>query len=219
MPVVKVEPTDEHPIPYDMSDEKPKTLLEEIAVAGNTAELLVDLGAPLSADEDVAKATKKLKDAVTKGKTKNLNEVSTAFGAAAFLRQYGQQLALDVNQVRAALTFKLMELANYGDPKVELKALELLGKHSDISLFSSKSEITINYKNPEDLENAIKERVKRLMNADVIDMIPLGQSIDEELKHFDHNEADSFSDLSEEGEEADEDDPADAEEEEQTDED
>ena len=194
MPVVKVEPTDEHPIPYDMGDEKPKTLLDEIAVAGNTAELLVDLGAPLEVDENIKKQAKKLDEVVKKGKTKNLNEVSTAFGAAAFLRQYGQQLALDVNQVRAALTFKLMELANYGDPKIELKALELLGKHSDISLFSSKSEITINYKDPTELENAIKERVKRLMNADVIDMIPLGQSIDEELKHFDHNEAGSFSD-------------------------
>lgn len=212
MPVVKVEPTDEHPIPYDMGDEKPKTLLDEIAVAGNTAELLVDLGAPLEVDENIKKQAKKLDEVVKKGKTKNLNEVSTAFGAAAFLRQYGQQLALDVNQVRAALTFKLMELANYGDPKVELKALELLGKHSDISLFTSKSEITINYKDPTELENAIKERVKRLMNADVIDMIPLGQSIDEELKHFDHNEAGSFS-------EVEEDDPADAEEEEQTDED
>ena len=200
MPVVKVEPTDEHPIPYDMGDEKPKTLLDEIAVAGNTAELLVDLGAPLEVDENIKKQAKKLDEVVKKGKTKNLNEVSTAFGAAAFLRTYGQQLALDVNQVRAALTFKLMELANYGDPKIELKALELLGKHSDISLFTSKSEITINYKDPTELENAIKERVKRLMNADVIDMMPLGQTIEEELKHFDHNEAGSFSEVEDEGE-------------------
>lgn len=209
MPVVKVEPTDEHPVPYDTAEEKPKTLLDEIAVAGNTAELLVDLGAPLGADEDVAKATKKLSDVVKKGKIKNLNEVSTAFGAAAFLRQYGQQLALDINQVRAALTFKLMELANYGDPKVELKALELLGKHSDIGLFTNKSEITINYKDPTELENAIKERVKRLMNADIIDITPLGQSIDEELEHFappgrfddeDEEEDDADAEDDEEGE-------------------
>jgi hypothetical protein len=189
MPVIKVEPTNEHPVPFSTEDEVPKTLLEEIAIAGNTAELLVDLGAPLNADEDLAKQAKKLDDVVRKGKTKNLTDVSTSFGAAAFLKAYGQQLALDVNQVRAALTFKLMELANFGDPKIELKALELLGKHSDIGLFTSKSEITINYKDPTELENAIKERVKRLMNADVIDMMPLGQSIEEELNHFDHNEA------------------------------
>jgi hypothetical protein len=184
MPVIKVEPTDEHPVPFSTDPELPKTLLEEIAIAGNTAELLVDLGAPLKADEDLAKEAKKLADVVHKGKTKNLNQVSTSFGAAAFLRKYGQQLALDANEVRAALTFKLMELANFGDPKVELKAIELLGKHSDIGLFTNKSEITINYKDPAELENAIKERVKRLMNADIIDITPLGQSIEEELAVF-----------------------------------
>ena len=48
-------------------------------------------------------------------------------------------------------------------------------------MFTERSEITINYKNPEDLEKAIKERVKRLLNADVIDVTPLGANLDEEL--------------------------------------
>jgi hypothetical protein len=74
-----------------------------------------------------------------------------------------------------------MEIANCGDPKFELKALELLGKHSDIGLFSERSEITINYKTPEALEDAIKERVKRLLNADIIDVTPIGMDIEEEL--------------------------------------
>ena len=74
-----------------------------------------------------------------------------------------------------------MEIANCGDPKFELKALELLGKHSDIGLFTSRSEVTINYKNPEDLENAIKERVKRLLNAEYVDITPMSMNLDEEL--------------------------------------
>ena len=74
-----------------------------------------------------------------------------------------------------------MELADCGDPRYELKALELLGKHSDIGLFTERSEITINYQDPKELEDAIKERVKRLLNADVIDVTPLGADLDEEL--------------------------------------
>lgn len=74
-----------------------------------------------------------------------------------------------------------MEIADCGDPKYELKALELLGKHSDIGLFTERSEITINYKTPEALENAIKERVKRLLNADIIDVTPMGLNLEEEL--------------------------------------
>jgi len=34
---------------------------------------------------------------------------------------------------------------------------------------------------PEGLEKAITDRVKRLLNADVIDMKPLGMDLDEEL--------------------------------------
>ena len=57
-------------------------------------------------------------------------------------------------------------------------------RHSDIGLFTERSEITINYKSPEDLENAIKERVKRLLNADVVDVVPLNADLDEELGVF-----------------------------------
>jgi len=83
--------------------------------------------------------------------------------------------------VRLALTNKLLEIADCGDIKFELKAIELLGKHSDVGLFTERSEINVNYNSPESLENAIKERVKRLLNADIIDMKPLGMDLDEEL--------------------------------------
>ena len=182
MPIVQIEPTDEHPVPYDTSDEVASTFIEELEVAGKTAELQVDLGVSLELDPaDTARQENLLKEAIKNKKSSSLTNVNTAFAAAAFLKTYGQQLALDVASARAAVTNKLMELANCGDPKFELKALELLGKHSDIGLFTERSEITINYKNPEDLENAIKERVKRLLNADIIDITPLETSIEEEL--------------------------------------
>ena len=182
MPTTKIEPTKDKPVPYDTSDDAVPTLLEELAVAGNTAELKAELGAPLEISAADAEREKKLLEAVVKDKsTKNLTNQTTAFAAAAFLRSYGSSLALDVASARSAITNKLMEIANCGDTRYELKALELLGKHSDIGLFTERSEVTINYKNPEDLENAIKERVKRLLNADVIDVTPLGMDLDEEL--------------------------------------
>lgn len=50
-----------------------------------------------------------------------------------------------------------------------------------MGLFTDRSEINVNYNSPESLEKAITERVKRLLNADVIDMKPLGMDLDEEL--------------------------------------
>jgi hypothetical protein len=178
MPTVKVEPTKDHKVPYDLADEKPSTLLEEMAVAGNTAELQESLGASLDISEGDVEREKELLRAVAESKKPtNLSNQTTAFAAAAFLRSYGQQLAMDAAQARAAITNKLMEIADCGDPRYELKALELLGKHSDIGIFTERSEVTINYKNPQDLEKAIKERVKNLLNATVVETV----SLDEQL--------------------------------------
>jgi len=182
MSVVQVEPTKDHPVPYDLSEEKPTTLLDEMAVAGNTAELQVELGATLDISEGDAAREKELLEAVANAqKPANLTNQTTAFSAAAFLRTYGSQLAMDAAQARAAITNKLMEIADCGDPRYELKALELLGKHSDIGIFTERSEITINYKSPEELEKAIKERVKNLLNATVVDITPAGGASEEEL--------------------------------------
>ena len=182
MPVIKIEPTDEHPMPYSTDDETVSTFADEVVVAANTADLLEQIGAPLEVDEETLKRETALFDEALR--TKNPASLRTpvaAIAARSFLHEYGQSLAMDVVQVRTALTNKLLEIANCGETKFELKALELLGKHSDISLFTQRSEININYNSPEALESAIKERVKRLLNADVIDVTPLGMNLDEEL--------------------------------------
>jgi hypothetical protein len=98
-----------------------------------------------------------------------------------FLKSYANKVAADAAEIRSAITAKLMEIANCGDPRYELKALELLGKHSDIGLFTERSEITINHKTSDDLEAAIKERVKRLLNANVVDVTPITDNLDDEL--------------------------------------
>jgi len=185
MPNVNIEPTKDKPVPYNLREEKPGTVLEELAVAGNTVELQEALGAALDiTDEDLEKEKALLDEVIKRKKTKNLTLPNTALAAASFLRTYGQQLAMDTAEARAAITNKLMEIANCGDPRYELKALELLGKHSDIGIFTQRSEITINYKNPADLENEIKERVKRLLNANIVETVSLDESLDEELGIF-----------------------------------
>jgi|TARA_R110000744_G_scaffold35147_4_gene81645 hypothetical protein len=185
MPNVKIAPAKDKPIPYDLRSDKPDTVLEKMAVAANTVELQEALGSVLDLEKaDLDKEKNLIEDALKRKKTQNLSQPNTAFAAAAFLRTYGQQLAMDAAQARAAITNKLMELANCGDARYELKALELLGKHSDIGIFTERSEITINYKDPVDLENEIKERVKRLLNASIVETVPLDQSLDEELGIF-----------------------------------
>jgi hypothetical protein len=182
MPVVKIEPSADHPVPYTTDEDKPATFMDEVSITAMTAELLEQLGAPLEVDEvDLEREKKLIKSAIDEKKASALRTPMAATAARSFLQEYGRSLAVDAAQVRTAITNKLLEIADCGDTKYELKALELLGKHSDIGLFTERSEININYNSPEALESAIKERVKRLLNADVIDIKPLGMDLDEEL--------------------------------------
>lgn len=185
MASVKITPDKTKKRPYDLADNKPDTFIGELQVAANTAELLEAMGAPVEvAKGDEKRQARLLEDAIKNKKAAPLTNLPVALATSSFLRAYGQHLAFDAAQARAAVTSKLMEIANCGDTKFELRALELLGKHCDIGLFTERTEITINYNTPEALENAIKERVKRLLNADIIDLTPLGADLDEEFGMF-----------------------------------
>jgi hypothetical protein len=169
---VHIEPTNEVAIPYHPIDDKPKDFAEALGIAVNTQEAIEQLGASVpEIDPENLGKTKTLIDQALKNKDeKALNNPMAAYAAKEFLRVYTARLAVDVSDVRSALTNKLLELANCGDPRFELKALELLGKHSDIALFTERSEVTVNYKNSGDLETAIKERIGRLLRSNAVDV-------------------------------------------------
>jgi len=163
---INIEPTKDIPPPYDTADVETSSFAEELAVIANTQDLLEQLGPPPEITQEDAVKTASLLDKAVKTQDKTaLSTPPVAFAAREFLRVYSGRIAAEMSDVRAALTNKLLELANCGDPRFELKALELLGKHSDIALFTERSEVTVTYKNSSDLESAIKERVKRLLNA------------------------------------------------------
>ena len=172
--MINIEPSKDHPVPFDLSEEKPKTLSDSIAVAANTADLIESLGGSIDFSEQDEQAARSL----IKGQSKNtatqqLTKPGVAKYASAILKKYDYQAIEDAQQARSFITNKLIELADCGDAKIEIKALELLGKHSDIGIFTERSEITIHHKSSSELENSIKERVKRLLNSDIVDITPL----------------------------------------------
>lgn len=178
MPII--EPTKDVPLPYTEAADKTDDFHETLEVTANTIEVLEELGAPPEiAADDAIKTAELLKAALKKQDTKALANPTVAFGAKEFVRTYSARLAVEVSDIRTALTNKLLELANCGDPRYELKALELLGKHSDIALFTERSEVTVNYKNSTDLEGAIKDRIRRILHSSAVDVEPITPSADQ----------------------------------------
>ena len=172
--MIEIQPSADKPLPFDLSDEQPKTHADSISIAANTADLIEQLGGSLDYDAKdfqaaAALATGKVKPNVPT----TISRTGTAKVLAVAIKEYDFQVFADVQQARNFVTNKLVAMADCGDPKLELKALELLGKHSDIGLFTERSEITVHHTTSKGLEDSIKERVKRLMNADVTDVLPL----------------------------------------------
>lgn len=169
--MLEIQPTKDVPVPFDLSDEQPKTHADSVAIAVNTADMIESLGGSLDYDaKDFAKAVELAKGETKTPTPKTITSPGIAKTLAVAVKQHDFQVFADVQQARNFVTNKLVALADCGDPKLELKALELLGKHSDIGLFTERSEITVHHTSSKSLEESIKERVKRLMNTDVVDV-------------------------------------------------
>jgi hypothetical protein len=178
--MIELQPEANHPIPFDLSDEQPKTHKDAVSVAINTVDLLEQLGGDIHyADEDLHKAAALIQGADKTPLPRHLTVPAEAKAVSLLVKQFDFQAFADAQQARNYITNKLLKISDCGDPKLELKALELLGKHSDVGLFTERSEITVMHSTSRTLEDSIKDRIRRLLNADVIDVQPLTAELDE----------------------------------------
>ena len=79
------------------------------------------------------------------------------------LNDYDQQVVEEAVQLRRFITNKLIEDTGHTDARHRLKALELLGKISDVGLFSEKTELIVKHASLEDLETQIKNKLAKLI--------------------------------------------------------
>jgi len=202
--MIELTPTGDHPIPFDLSDEVPKTHKDSVAVAINTANLIEELGGSIDySDQDLHSAAALINGEKKPQEPRHITAPAEAKAASVLVKQFDFQAFADAQQARNYITNKLLQLSDCGDPKLELKALELLGKHSDVGLFTERSEITVTHKTSTDLENSIKDRIKRLLNADVVDVEPLISELEDEpvqkTEEIEQVEVDVHKELTDEG--------------------
>ena len=79
------------------------------------------------------------------------------------VEEYAKEVFDSPQQARSFITNKLLELSTCGDPRHELRALELLGKLSDISAFTEKSEVVVTAKSSADIDRQIKEKLGQIL--------------------------------------------------------
>lgn len=85
----------------------------------------------------------------------------------ALLNEYDKTVVKSAAQLRTYITNRLLLETDNADPRVRLRALEMLGKVSDVGLFTDKTEITMRHKPTEELEQLLRERLTRVIEAEV----------------------------------------------------
>jgi len=141
---------------------------------------------PSKEDKDVAA---KLSMAYAEDPEKTSKKVSSKKAATltpasllmtnSILQEFGQSVADSAVQIRHMVTNKLVLETDNPDPRVRIRALELLGKISDVGLFAEKSEVTITHQSTEDLKNRLRSKLAKLVNPEVDDAIIIdGEAMD-----------------------------------------
>ena len=97
------------------------------------------------------------------------------------LKKFDYNLPNSSNQMRQYLVYKLFDWAENEDPKVSLKAVEMLGKVSEIGLFTTKLEVSTSERPTEELESELTKLMKT-MGLDAIESVAVEAPVEVVVK-------------------------------------
>ena len=178
-------------MPYPLLRERAEAACATIDLllgAGLNPELLI----PKPSDKDVAAAVVEAfaNDENQASQALTTNRISTMTPASLLLvrgvlDEFGHAVVEKATHIRHLVTNKLILESDNPDPKVRIRALELLGKISDVGLFSDRTEITITHQSTDELKQTLRDKLNKLRaKMDVVDVTPVEAkaiNLDEEL--------------------------------------
>lgn len=152
-------------IPYADYPPTFETLTERVNAAFNSiAETADDVQVT---DKDIAVAR-----AIFTGNEKpsdvTLSSPGTVVHLKAVLDEYDKVVIQSAAQLRAYVTNRLIADSANPDPRIRIKCYELLGKISDVGLFTDKTEITLKHRPTEELEQLLRERLMKTLEGDML---------------------------------------------------
>lgn len=186
---INVSPEHGIPIPTDGSD---PSFLERVAAMASTVDVLEENGLLVNATKKDKAIAAKIASAFAMNPKATEEQVTTQRALSlppavlqnvrSYLDEYGRSVVQNALEIRHLVTNRLLEESQNPDPRIRLKALELLGKHSDVGLFTDRSEVRITDQTTDVLKEKLREKLQRLVRKnekvqiadDIID-------IDEEL--------------------------------------
>lgn len=160
MPIV-VTPEVGIPLPFDVTPEEAEGFRERAKAACETILELIQNGAEVKVeDED---STRAHVIATTEKFTPAKTPPGTILKLEALLDHYDHEFLEANRRIQNLVTNKLIEETENEDPKIRIRALELLGKRKGVQLFTDQIEVTIKQKPLEEIEKELGSLLERYM--------------------------------------------------------
>jgi len=150
-------------------------LRERISAAAATLDLLSEVGYEFDiSDDDIAAANDLAKsfakDPAATSKTTTHRRASSLAPATialvkTILDEFGHEIAESSKAIRNLVVNKLIIESENPDARIRIKAIEMLGKMSDVALFTERSEVLITHQSTDDLKSKLKEKLQRLRES------------------------------------------------------
>ena len=166
--MILVTPELDVPLPFSLTAEEAKDLHARAQAAFNTVEFLTANGmqVPAITAADKKEAHAQFFESPTAGK--ELNSAAAVL-LKSMLDEYDVEVVRNAAQVRNYVKMRLLMLTGSDKESTQLKALELLGKMSDVQAFAERLEVNVTHRTTEELQTELANKLSAYMD-DIIDV-------------------------------------------------
>lgn len=91
--------------------------------------------------------------------------------ARRLIADFDDKVVTSAASIRNYVTTRLVLESDHKDPKIRMQALTLLGKITDVGLFTEKTEISVTNKTSEELEARLREKLQKFLTPGGADNI------------------------------------------------
>jgi len=168
---IRVVPEVTIPIPVDLTPQEAKTLHERAKAAFKTAEFLIAMGHEVTKDGMMANQREAARQFTGSpiAQRRPFN-AETAIWMDDLLQRYNNAIVEDTIRLKTYVTTRLVEESDGDKAADRLRALESLGKLSQLGMFADKLEINVNHRSTSELKEELAKKLSRYMG--VVEEVP-----------------------------------------------
>jgi hypothetical protein len=154
------------PIPVDLTPQEAKTVHERAKAAFKTVEFLAAMGLqPKKENMQAAKREAEKQFADSPAAQRRPFNAETSIWLDKLLGEYNNAIVEDTIRLKTYVTTRLVEESDGEKAADRLRALESLGKLSQLGMFADRVEISVNNKSSEELKDELAKKLSRYMGV------------------------------------------------------